>query len=196
MNEDVSQIGELNSVHGVKVLICYLLEKLDRTVTDEQLRLAAEDSGVINYFYLSDALSGLAESGAVASEDFVDENGVCGTRITLTDKGRLGSDYFNMTIPVVYRRKLLKSAFRYFIALDAQNAFSCEIEEISSGCLVHFSVKGDGCDLMDLTFYAPDKDQADLICGNIKKNPQGAYENILGFLLENKEKEIDIEKYL
>ncbi|MBQ7783705.1 MAG: DUF4364 family protein, partial [Oscillospiraceae bacterium] len=46
---------ELNSVHSVKILLCYILDKLNRPVTENQLRMIAEDSGIINYFFLADA---------------------------------------------------------------------------------------------------------------------------------------------
>ena len=63
---------ELNSVHSVKILLCYILEKLNRPVTEEQLRLISEDSGVINYFYYSDALTELER---------LKENGIKGVKL-------------------------------------------------------------------------------------------------------------------
>ena len=56
---------EMNSVHSVKILLCYILDKLNRTVTEEQLRLISEDSGVISYFFFSDALEELIANGSV-----------------------------------------------------------------------------------------------------------------------------------
>ena len=41
---------EFNSVHGVKVLLCFLLNRLNRDITEEQLYEIVLDSEVINYF--------------------------------------------------------------------------------------------------------------------------------------------------
>lgn len=51
---------EMNSVHSVKILLCYILDKLNRTVTEEQLRLISEDSGVISYFFFPTLLKSLS----------------------------------------------------------------------------------------------------------------------------------------
>ena len=62
---------EMTTVHSVKILLCYLLTKLDRPVAEEQLLEIAEDSGVINYFYLSEAIEDLLKTGAVSAENTV-----------------------------------------------------------------------------------------------------------------------------
>lgn len=178
---------ELNSVHSVKILLCYILEKLDRPVTEEQLRLISEDSGVINYFYYSDALTELAENGSV-----INENG----SITLTEKGRLGSEYFNRYIPLVFRKKLLRSAFGFFIREQNEQMCSCDVNEISDGCKVTFKLSDGSRELINMDFFAPDMSQGELIAEKIRSNPSGAYKKILGYLLDNPEEEPDVEKYL
>ena len=178
---------ELNSVHSVKILLCYILEKLNRPVTEEQLRLISEDSGVINYFYYSDALAELIENGSVISD-----NG----SISLTEKGRLGSEYFNRYIPLVFRKKLLKAAFGFFIREQNENVCSCDVSEITEGCMVSFALSDGGRELINMSFFAPDRSQGELIAERIKSNPPGAYKKILSFLLDNSEEEIDVEKYL
>ena len=54
--------AELNSAHRVKVLICYLLDRLKQPVTEEQLYEIAVESGVVNYFYYAEALEGLLQN--------------------------------------------------------------------------------------------------------------------------------------
>ena len=63
---------EMTSAHSVKILLCYLLDRLDRPVPSEQLHEIALDSGVINHFYYSEAMADLIASGAVT---VTDENG-------------------------------------------------------------------------------------------------------------------------
>ena len=48
----------------VKVIICYLLDRTDRSVTEEQLGIICESVG-IDYFMLKDAVNDLLETGAL-----------------------------------------------------------------------------------------------------------------------------------
>ncbi len=187
---------ELNSVHSVKILLCYILDRLNRHVTEEQLRAVSEDSGVINYFYFSDALEELIENGSVTAESVTDSGGGITRSIAVTEKGRLGSEYFNRYIPLVFRRKLLHAAFAFFAEAERESICSCDITENADGYSVDFSLMDGSCRLMSMSFYAPDREQAEFISDRIKSNPMGAYRNILGYLLNNQEESIDIEKYL
>ena len=112
----------MNSVHSVKILLCYILDKLNRTVTEEQLRLISEDSGVISYFFFSDALEELIANGSV---EVTEEDGR--RIISITEKGRLGSEYFNRYIPLVFRKKLLHSAFSFFVREENEGMCSCDV---------------------------------------------------------------------
>lgn len=179
---------EMTSVHSVKVLLCYLLSKLDRPVSEEQLLEIAEDSGVINYFYLSEAVEELLKTGAVSAE--ASENG----RIfRIEEKGRLGSEYFNRYIPMTFRRSILSSAYSFFAKIRRENECRCEIVPADNGYSVSFSI-GDGSpELMRLSLYAPDEEQAEHIAEKIKRNPTQFYQNVIRLVLENPEEETEID---
>ena len=114
----------------------------------------------------------------------------------LTEKGRLGSEYFNRYIPLVFRKKLLKAAFGFFIREQNEDMCSCTVSETDNGCRVSFVLSDGGRELINMSFFAPDMSQGELIAERIRSNPAGAYKKILGFLLDNSEEEIDVEKYL
>ncbi len=172
---------EMTSAHSVKILLCYLLEKLDCPVTREQLLEITRDSEVINYFLFSEAMSDLEKVGAVKT----DENG----KITLEEKGRLGSEYFNKYIPPTFRRKLLSAAYSYFAKLRRDNECHTEIKEQTNGYSVMFSIRDASFALMDISFYAPDKEQADNILTKIRQNPTEFYKNVVKLMLQNPEEE-------
>ncbi|MCM1524518.1 MAG: DUF4364 family protein [Ruminococcus sp.] len=187
---------ELNSVHSVKILLCYLLDRLDRTVTEEQLRLIADESGVINYFYFSDAVEELIENGSFVSEKIKSAEGGITRSLTLTGKGRMGAEYFNRYIPLFFRKNLLHAALSFFIREENKVICRCSIADIDEGCRVVFTLKDRELSLMDMSFYAPDREQAELIAERVRENPSAAYKNILKYLLDNPSENIDVEKYL
>ncbi len=178
---------ELNSVHDVKVLICYLLDKLNRPVTEEQLYEIALNSEVINYFYYTEAMGDLLKNQSVIKVQRGEE-----TYIEPTEKGRFGADYFNESVPYYFRKQILKAAMYYFARLKRESEADIEIAETPNGCEVNCKIKDTRFDLMRISLYAPDYDQAKLIKDKILLNPADFYSKVVGFALENEEETIQI----
>lgn len=176
---------EMTSAHSVKILLCYLLDRLDRPVPSEQLHEIALDSGVINHFYYSEAMADLIASGAVT---VIDENGEETVRIE--EKGRLGSEYFNRYIPATFRRSILTAAYSYFADIRRENEISCAITDSDNGCIVKFSIKDTEFPLMEMSLYAPDREQAELIAERLKRNPSAFYSGVIGLALNNPEEKL------
>lgn len=181
------KISQLDSVHEVKILLCYLLDRLERPVNEDALSEIARESGVINYFYFADALTELKKSGAVSCD---------GQEVTLTEKGRMSAAYWGRNISLVYRRRLLETAFSYFVRLDRRAEFECRVDELPNGFTVSFRLKEKDYDLINMSFYAPDREQAEHIAGKIRSNPLSAYSSIMEFLVNVNEEKANIEKYL
>lgn len=178
---------EFNSVHGVKVLLCFLLNRLNRDITEEQLYEIVLDSEVINYFYYTEALDVLLKNGSVKRTE---RDGK--TYIVLGEKGRAGADYFNDTIPYYFRKQLLKTAVYFFARLDRESRTDMEVIPKSNGCEVNLTLKDVNFDIMRLSLYAPDEEQAKLIRDKIMLDPDEFYRKIIGFALENEEEKPEI----
>ena len=178
---------EFNSVHGVKVLLCFLLNRLDRDITEEQLYEIVLDSRVINYFYYTEALEVLLKNQSLKRTE---RDGK--TYIVLEEKGRVGADYFNDTITYYFRKQLLKTAVYYFARLDRESRAEMEIIPTSNGCEVSCTIKDVNFDIMRLALYAPDDEQAKLIRDKIMLDPDEFYRKVIGFALENEEEKLEI----
>ena len=63
--DDAFSHTEVNSLHSVKILLCYLLNKLDMPVSPDDLLQIVMDSEIINYFYYNDAVCALLDNGAL-----------------------------------------------------------------------------------------------------------------------------------
>lgn len=185
MNEFV--VTEINSAHTAKILLCFLLGKLNRPVAEEQLYDIAMDSGVINYFYYAQALDELVKNESVKR---IERNGE--TCIELREKGRFGADYFNETVPYHFRKKLLKAAMLYFARIRRENEAEAEVVSTENGCEVRCRIKDRDFDLMRISFYAPDDDHGRVIKEKFLLNPTGFYSRVLNYLLENEEEQPEI----
>ncbi len=178
--------AELNSVHYVKVLLCYLLNRLNRPVTEEQLYEIVLDSEVINYFFYTEALGELIENKSAERVKRGEK-----TFIELTEKGRHGADYFDAAVPHYFRKRILKSAVYYFARLERESDAQTETVVTEKGYEVRCKISDADYDLMRISLYAPDEEQAELIKEKILLNPADFYRRIVGFALENTEEEIE-----
>lgn len=179
---------ELSSVHDVKISICYMLDKLDRPVTEEQLYEIVLNSEVINYFFYTEAMAELLKSGAVSKKS------INGTEyILLEEKGRLSSEYYNEFISYYFRKRILRAAFSFFARIKRESDAELSIRQLHNGCEVDCTIKDASFDLMRLSIYAPDMDQAEMIKEKIRLNPAGFYNKIITFALNNEEERFDID---
>lgn len=180
---------ELKDSHTVRLLICYLLKKLDRPVTPDQLYEIAVGNDIINYFFYTEAIQELIKNKTVLLEN-QDGN----EYYFLTDKGRLSIEDFKQYIPKSFRDKLLSCALRYFAQLKRESEVKCELEETSAGCYVRCRILDISCDLLDMKIFAPDAEQAEFIRKKIMLNPADFYGKIMGFALLNEEDEIILDE--
>lgn len=180
---------ELKDSHVVRILICYLLQKLDRPVTPDQLYEIAVGNDIINYFFYTEAMNELIKNSTILVEN---TNG-CDSYI-LTDKGKITSEQFKQYVPKSFRDKLLTCALQYFARLKRENEVKCEILEAQNGYFVRCRILDIGDDLLDMKIYAPDTEQAKLIRDKIMLNPADFYGKIMGFALFNTEDEIVLDE--
>ena len=180
--------GEIVSIHDVKVAICYILYKLDRPVMENQLYEIVINSEVINYFSYKEALDSLIENESIKK---IDENGFI--IIVLEEKGKLGSEYFSKYIPFYFRKRILKAAYSFFARLDRESATTTEIAEVSNGFIVKCSIRDTGYELLSLSLYAPDLEQAEMIKTKLTLNPERLYKLVVNAVLTNEEEEITID---
>ena len=171
-------ITETDSAHAAKVLLCFLLEKLDRPIEEKQLYEIAMNSGVVNYFYYNDAMSELLKNGSVTRQE---RDGTA--YIILEEKGRWGADYFNDTVPYYFRKQLLSEALRYFARLRRESEADVEIIPKDNGCDVRCVIKDGKLELMKIDLYAPDEEQAGLLKEKIMLDPLEFYKKVIGFAL-------------
>lgn len=180
---------ETNNTETAKLLLCYVLFKISKPVIAEQLYEITVKSGVINYFYYNDAIASLLENQCI--EKSTDENG--NEIFTLAQKGVILAKNFKSYIPKSFRDRLVTAAIKYFNDIRIKNEFTLKSCEIENGFNVEFSCFDGKLKLMDLKMYAPDADQAELIMNKIRINPIGFYSEVLGYVISNREEEIQLD---
>lgn len=190
--ENYSKMSELASPEikdsqTVKILICYLLYRINKPVDSEQLYDIAVTTEIINYFLYQDAMDYLIKSGSIAVETNED-----GTKLyKLTQKGINCARTLRGYTPKSYRDKIVQAALRYFARIKYENEVKIEYIPLEKGYYVHCRCLDISDDLLDLKLFAPDRTQAEMIGKNIMLNPAGFYSKILSIALNNEEEKFD-----
>lgn len=158
----------------IKVLICYLMERTGKRMTPSQLTLIFRSVGV-DYFLINDALDDLYFTGAVINEN---------DRLVPGEKGILSAKEFSATIPLVFRRRVLRTALEYFRSADGlcdDSPECCAVTLSDAG--VHFSLSDTSSDLclVNMDISAPD-DMNEAVFSSLRADPVCAYDRIMGTL--------------
>lgn len=193
-NENYSKMSELaetelKDVQTVKILICYLLYRINKPVDSEHLYDIAVTTGIINYFFYQDALDYLIKNSSIE----VSEGENHSKNYILTEKGINCARTLRGYVPKSYRDKIVKAALRYFSRLKYENEVRVDYIKLEKGYYVHLRCLDVGDDLLDMKLFAPDRTQAEMIGKKIMLNPAGFYGKILNIALNNKEEEFDPE---
>jgi len=168
-------------VYEVKILLAYFLNKIERPVTPAQLNEIATGDGVVNYFLYVEAVEQMLKNGTLK---LIEDEGT--EYYVLTDEGKNGAD-FKELVNRSTRERIYASGLRLFAKLRAEREMRFEITQQKNGYSVHAVCEDGGITLMDLTLFAPDKEQAEFIKSKILMNPSEFYSKVLDFVIENEE---------
>lgn len=167
-------LGGLRTKNEIKILIGYLLSRLDTPLTKEQLNEVICGEDLANYFLMSQALGELAENGNV----FIKDN-----KIYITDKGKKNSETLEHDIPYTVREKAFNAAVRLQTRLRRERENKIQIDRVEKGCNVTISVLDAEEELMSVKLFVADYEQALAVKEKFLDDPAGVYSNIVSALL-------------
>ena len=168
------ETGGLFHIDEIKTLICYLLRKVDRPLSSEQIRETLVSQGLANYFDVSESVSDLLRTGIVTA-DYIDEQEV----LHLTPIGENASMELLRDIPKSVREQALSAVLEALAKERNAQETKIDVEPCGSGYNVTFRVADNDEDLMRITLYAADTAQVERMKDNFLKDPVRIYSGIL-----------------
>ena len=175
-----------NSLAENKVSILYVLNKLDRDITEGNLFKFISPINDINYFYFKQILTDLVDSKLIETytKDEEEENPQAIYKITTE-----GKDSLDLTIDILPGLKKLKAdtAMKDELSnIAKENSIITEfIPEDEKSYTVKCRIVEDNKTIFEVRTYAGSNEQAKLISDNWKKNAYTLYPKILSLLTEN-----------
>ena len=160
--------GFLHDKLDVKVLILYILARIETPLDVDQIYEVAYQDDSLNYFVLAESVHELTDSGHLT----VDDNG----RYTITEKGRKHGSYVedSMAVPVV--EKVTVSIQDKINQLYRESLLSTEVAQDENGFWIATLIyRDDTQPLMRLSLLAPNQEHAKIMAANMRKNMSDVY---------------------
>lgn len=169
--------GGLRNRNEIKTLICYLVSHLDTPITKGQLNNIICEEGLANYFELNQALSEVIENGNVRATDGDDPE------LYITEIGKQNTSTLEKDLPYTVRESALNAAVKLQTRLRRESEHRIEITRLEKGCNITMSVLDGEDELMTVTIFVADYEQALAVKEKFLSDPVSVYSNIISQLM-------------
>ena len=171
--------GGLTNDFEVKILICFLLKKIEQPLSFDQVNEILQKTGFVNYFEFVEAVSELQKTEHVLLT--TDENGQ--EVFQLSEIGEAMAQTFHHTLPLTVREKTVESA-RELIQMQKQlEETEVRYHAVDDVYILTMKLKDIGSDLMDLSVFVPSEDECVEICERIYADPLLLYKTLLAVMM-------------
>ena len=162
-----------------KLIILYMLDKIDFPLTNSQISEFILNEGYTNYFTLQQTLSELSASGFIHEESTHSR-----TFYHLTEEGRQTLHFFKNDISSAIQDDINEFLTQKKYELKNEVSVKSDYYQNSNGDFsVRCQVFEQGSPLIDLTLTAPTEAQAQTMSNNWAKKNQEIYATIMTKLL-------------
>ncbi len=163
-----------------KLIILYMLKKIDFSLTNSQISSFILEQGYTTYFTLQSSLSELTESGLIHQETIQNSS-----FYSITPEGEETIGFFENKISPSIREDIDHYLRENKMQLRDEVSVIADYYRNTAGeFAVRCQVKEKHSDLIDLTVTVPDEPQAKAICNQWQKKCQTIYEYIMKELLQ------------
>lgn len=176
--------GFLHNKLDVKVLILFILARIDTPLSAQEIYEVAYQDESLNYFVFAESLPELVDSGHL---QFTESQ-----RYFITEKGKKqGADVEDsLAIPVV--QKVSAAITKKLTQLRRDSYITTSVAQDEHGYWIStLYYKDDGMPMMTLSMMAPNEELGHLMAANLKKHADALYKNNLDTAIESGKKRSD-----
>ncbi len=167
--------GGLTAGREIRILVCHILSELGEPMSFDEMTEAILSDGTANYFEFADALAELRETGCIVS--FKTESGI--NEYTVTEKGKAAAKTLENDLPLSVREKSAQSARNIIQRRRIEKENLVSISKTEDGYMIHVRVTDIGTDLMELSLFMPNIEQALAAKEKFLSDPAGTYMGVL-----------------
>lgn len=171
MNQDVLTL--------YKLMVLYMLNKVDFPLTNSQISEFILDKGYTNYFSLQQAIHDLADTELIRTEQIHNNS-----YYTITAAGEETLDFFGHKIPEEIKSEIDQFFAEHKYHLRNENEVTADYyEEKKDSYMVHCEIRDKKELLVSVTLNVTDEDQAITICDNWRDRHGNVYDYLIHTLM-------------
>lgn len=170
--------GGLRSKSEIKLLVCYIICKIDSGISKKQLNEILTGEELANYFEANEALAEVIKTGNVRIE-YEDDDEI----LFPTDLGKSNISQLENDLPYSVKEAALNAAFEMKTKLRRERENKIEIVPHGSGYNVTISIMDNDDKLLSVTLFVADSAQADYVKLKFLSDPAKMYSTIVALLL-------------
>ena len=170
--------GGLTNDYEIKILVCYILEKIKRHMSFSDINYILQSEGLANYFEYAEAISELLSSGHIVDVS----QGEGEQRFRLTDLGSKTARTFEKNIPLSVREKSMRAAEEYYLRQRIEKENQVKIEKVSDGYRLSLCISDIGSDLLNLSLFVPTENECEQIKKRFLCDPTIFYRGIIALV--------------
>ncbi len=168
------KLGGLVNKNQIKILVCYILNSVKVPLPPNILTEVFQSTELANYFETADAIKKLVDNSSIK----IDENGC----YMIQEKGAQVVTNLENTLPATVKETALVGVNFLLNMAKSEKENRVQIDKLDNGYNVTCHISGGDFDLMSLTVYVPDYEQAEIVKKNFHKNPEHIYQLLLATL--------------
>ena len=174
--------GGLLDIYEVRILICYLLDSVNRPMTKDQLNSTFREESVVQYFTFSDALAQLVQDGHLTTRE---QDGEDYYRLTPLGKGT--ARRLQSVLSKSMRERIVRTAVQLLQKQAIQEENHAKIVPCGKGFEVQCAVSDGQLSLFRFSLYVPDEVQAGMVRDRFMRDPLKLYQTVLQELILKEE---------
>lgn len=179
----MNTLGSNRELAENKLILLYIIEKINMPVSNLQITKLILDNKFMNYFFLQQFLNELCDNGFLNAESIEDKK-----VYSITANGRQTLSYFVNHIPAGIKARIDETIADVRKKIKNETLITADfMPESENKFSVHCRVKEDGFSLMDLNIAVGTKKDARTICENWKKHSNAIYSEIIDCLTKNRD---------
>ncbi|MFI3140958.1 MAG: DUF4364 family protein [Clostridia bacterium] len=169
--------GGLREKADIKLLVCYLLKTIGKTLTRTQINDAFQENQIANYFEINAAISELIEGGQVGCEDIDGEQ-----YLTVSLRTSIEVLEIENLLPRSIREKAVNAGLKIYNRDKIKKESEVEVVDLRQGHHVTFRIFDMGTKLFELTIYVADSSQIEIVKTNFFDNAVSIYSDLISAL--------------
>ena len=170
--------GGLRNTKEISILICYILDRAGKAVSEMDLMEIIQSNGMANYFETASAITELLENGNIICTDEVKKE------LCVSDNGIMISRQLHNELPLTIRQKAIAATLKLLQKQRTELENPVTVTPLESGGFnVNLRIQDGIRDLMSLDVFVPSKKEAKNIRQIFHSNPERLYSVVLAAVL-------------